>query len=94
MILTPVHLMRSAMQALQINPADDVATMIDGVAAGDAVAIGARTVIARDANGAMMPSGAYRCVRCKLEFTSIDQWRSAAGSAYSVSSWTQEPSAA
>ena len=37
------------MQALQINPADDVATMIDGVAAGDAVAIGARTVIARDA---------------------------------------------
>lgn len=49
MILTPVHLMRSAMQALQINPADDVASMIDGVAAGDAVAIGARTVIARDA---------------------------------------------
>lgn len=37
-----------------------------------------RPVIARDANGAMMPSGAYRCVRCKLEFTSIDQWRSAA----------------
>ena len=43
-----------------------------------------RPVIARDANGAMMPSGAYRCVRCKLEFTSIDQWRSAAGSAYSA----------
>lgn len=32
-------------------------------------------VIARDANGAMMPSGTYRCVRCKLEFNTIDQWR-------------------
>lgn len=53
-----------------------------------------RPVIARDANGAMMPSGAYRCVRCKLEFTSIDQWRSTAGSAYSASSWTQGQSVA
>ena len=53
-----------------------------------------KPVITRDANGAMMPSGAYRCVRCKLEFTSIDQWRTAAGPAYSASSWTQEPSAA
>ena len=34
-----------------------------------------RPVIARDASGAMTPSGAYRCVQCKLEFTSIDQWR-------------------
>ena len=53
-----------------------------------------RPVIARDANGAMMPSGAYRCVRCKLEFTSIDQWRSTTASAYSASSWTQGQSVA
>jgi ribosomal protein L40E len=48
-----------------------------------------KPVIARDASGAMTPSGAYRCVRCKVEFTSIDQWRSAAGSAYTASSLIQ-----
>jgi len=53
-----------------------------------------RPVIARDASGAMTPSGAYRCVRCKLEFTSIDQWRSSTGPVYSAVSWTQGQSAA
>ncbi|WP_143434386.1 hypothetical protein [Hydrogenophaga sp. H7] len=52
-----------------------------------------RPVIARDASGAMTPSGAYRCVQCKLEFTSIDQWRHS-GPANSASSWTQGRSAA
>ena len=47
----------------------------------------------RDASGAMTPSGAYRCVQCKLEFTSIDQWR-LSGPANSASSWTQGRSAA
>jgi len=53
-----------------------------------------RPVIARDASGAMTPSGAYRCVRCKLEFTSIDQWRCTAGPANSADAWTQGRSAA
>ncbi|MGM9428392.1 hypothetical protein [Hydrogenophaga sp. MI9] len=34
-----------------------------------------KPVIARDASGAMMPSGTYRCVGCKLEFNTVDQWR-------------------
>ena len=34
-----------------------------------------KPVIARDASGAMTPNGTYRCVGCKLEFNTIDQWR-------------------
>lgn len=37
-----------------------------------------RPVIARDASGAMKPNGRYRCVGCKLEFDSIEQWRAPA----------------
>lgn len=37
-----------------------------------------RPVIARDASGAMKPTGRYRCVGCKLEFEHVKQWRTPA----------------
>lgn len=37
-----------------------------------------RPLLARDAQGAMRPTGRYRCVRCKLEFAHIDEFRGAA----------------
>jgi len=47
-------------------------------------------VIMRDASGAMMPSGTYRCVRCKLEFNTIDQWRGTAEPAPKAIPLTQQ----
>lgn len=34
-----------------------------------------RPVIARDASGAMKPTGRYRCIGCKVEFQTVEQWR-------------------
>jgi hypothetical protein len=34
-----------------------------------------RSVIARDATGAMRPSGVYQCTGCRLLFTELDDWR-------------------
>ncbi len=34
-----------------------------------------RPVIARAADGAMRPNGQFMCVRCKLLFTTLTQWR-------------------
>ena len=34
-----------------------------------------KTLIARDAAGAMRPSGRYQCVQCRLEFADVSQWR-------------------
>jgi len=34
-----------------------------------------RPVLSRAADGAMRPNGQYMCVRCKILFTTIDQWR-------------------
>lgn len=34
-----------------------------------------RPVLSRATDGAMRPSGQYMCVRCKVLFTTIDQWR-------------------
>jgi len=31
--------------------------------------------LARDASGAMRPTGRYRCVQCKLLFSDVRQWR-------------------
>jgi len=36
-----------------------------------------KTVIKRDENGTMMPSGEHQCVGCGLVFTDIDEWRTA-----------------
>jgi DNA-directed RNA polymerase subunit RPC12/RpoP len=36
-----------------------------------------KPVIKRDDSGTMKPSGEYQCVRCKLIFTDIDEWRRA-----------------
>lgn len=38
-----------------------------------------RDVIERDAMGAMRRTGRYRCTRCRLEFSDIDDWRSGQG---------------
>ena len=34
-----------------------------------------KTLIARDAEGAMRPSGRYQCVQCRMEFSQVSQWR-------------------
>ena len=34
-----------------------------------------KTLIARDAAGAMRPSGRYQCVQCQMEFAQVSQWR-------------------
>lgn len=34
-----------------------------------------KTLIARDAAGAMRPSGRYQCVQCRMEFAQVSQWR-------------------
>ena len=34
-----------------------------------------KTLIARDAAGAMRPSGRYQCVQCLVEFAQVSQWR-------------------
>lgn len=34
-----------------------------------------RTIIERDDNGEMKPSGRYACTGCKREFTRIEDWR-------------------
>ncbi len=34
-----------------------------------------RPVIARAPDGGMRPNGQYMCVRCKLLFTTLTQWR-------------------
>lgn len=34
-----------------------------------------KTLIARDAAGAMRPSGRYQCVQCRVEFAQVSQWR-------------------
>ena len=34
-----------------------------------------KTLIARDAAGAMRPSGRFQCVQCRLEFSLVSQWR-------------------
>ena len=34
-----------------------------------------KTLIARDAAGAMRPSGRYQCVQCQVEFAQVSQWR-------------------
>lgn len=38
-----------------------------------------RPVLARDATGAMRPSGQYQCARCRLLFSSLAQWRLGGG---------------
>lgn len=34
-----------------------------------------RPLMARDEGGVMRASGRYQCVRCRLEFLQVDQWR-------------------
>ena len=34
-----------------------------------------KTLIARDAEGVMRPSGRYQCVQCRMEFSQVSQWR-------------------
>jgi DNA-directed RNA polymerase subunit RPC12/RpoP len=34
-----------------------------------------KSLIARDAAGAMRPSGRYQCVQCQMEFAQVSQWR-------------------
>jgi DNA-directed RNA polymerase subunit RPC12/RpoP len=34
-----------------------------------------RTIIERDSEGLMKPSGRYACTGCKREFARIDEWR-------------------
>lgn len=34
-----------------------------------------RPLMARDEGGVMRASGRYQCVRCRLEFLHVDQWR-------------------
>jgi hypothetical protein len=34
-----------------------------------------KTLIARDENGAMRPSGQYQCVQCKQVFRDVKAWR-------------------
>jgi len=34
-----------------------------------------KPIIKRDSAGGMRPSGIYQCVNCKMEFTSVNEWR-------------------
>lgn len=38
-----------------------------------------RTIIERDSQGLMKPSGRYACTGCKREFSQIDEWRGLQG---------------
>jgi len=39
-----------------------------------------KPVIKRDEQGAMTMSGTYHCTGCRLEFTTIDEWRTGVAS--------------
>jgi hypothetical protein len=38
-----------------------------------------RPIITRNAEGRMLPSGRYQCVKCKLEFETVAAWRGEKG---------------
>lgn len=43
-----------------------------------------RTIIERDGQGEMKPSGRYACTGCKREFSRIDEWRGPTGKGLSA----------